>query len=87
MKIIIAFFIICLSNIFSFTELQLAVDVFCFDYYFERKLSLPGLFCRWDDDVVFKNCAKGEDDKKKSAFINDTLRSEFHKKFMEKYIK
>lgn len=43
--------------------------------------------CRWDDDVVFKNCAKGEDDKKKSAFINDTLRSEFHKKFMEKYIK
>ncbi|XP_076096089.1 protein CWC15 homolog A-like [Mytilus galloprovincialis] len=40
---------------------------------------------RWDDDVVFKNCAKGEE--KKSAFINDTLRSEFHKKFMEKYIK
>ncbi|KAL3848071.1 hypothetical protein ACJMK2_018953 [Sinanodonta woodiana] len=42
---------------------------------------------RWDDDVVFKNCAKGEEDKKKSLFINDTLRSEFHKKFMEKYIK
>lgn len=40
---------------------------------------------RWDDDVVFKNCAKGEE--KKSNFINDTLRSEFHKKFMEKYIK
>lgn len=42
---------------------------------------------RWDDDVVFKNCAKGEDDKKSALFINDTLRSEFHKKFMEKYIK
>jgi len=43
---------------------------------------------RWDDDVVFKNCAKGLDDKKKDAtFINDALRSEFHKKFMEKYIK
>jgi len=43
---------------------------------------------RWDDDVVFKNCAKGLDDKKKEAtFINDALRSEFHKKFMEKYIK
>ncbi|KAL5005547.1 hypothetical protein ScPMuIL_019003 [Solemya velum] len=42
---------------------------------------------RWDDDVVFKNCAKGEDDKKKTNFINDTLRSEFHKKFMEKYVK
>ena len=40
---------------------------------------------RWDDDVVFKNCAKG--DEKKPLFINDTLRSEFHKKFMEKYVK
>lgn len=40
---------------------------------------------RWDDDVVFKNCAKG--DEKKSQFINDTLRSEFHRKFMEKYVK
>ncbi|XP_070537744.1 spliceosome-associated protein CWC15 homolog [Ptychodera flava] len=42
---------------------------------------------RWDDDVVFKNCARGEDDKKDSRFINDTLRSDFHKKFMEKYVK
>ncbi|XP_069104057.1 spliceosome-associated protein CWC15 homolog [Argopecten irradians] len=42
---------------------------------------------RWDDDVVFKNCAKAEEDKKKGLFINDTLRSEFHKKFMEKYVK
>lgn len=41
---------------------------------------------RWDDDVVFKNCAKGEHQNKK-GFINDTLRSDFHKKFMEKYIK
>lgn len=42
---------------------------------------------RWDDDVVFKNCAKGEDGKKEQHFINDTLRSEFHKKFMQKYVK
>lgn len=42
---------------------------------------------RWDDDVVFKNCARTEPDKKASLFINDSLRSEFHKKFMEKYIK
>jgi len=42
---------------------------------------------RWDDDVVFKNCARGESDKKPQHFINDTLRSEFHKKFMEKYVK
>lgn len=41
---------------------------------------------RWDDDVVFKNCARSEPDKSKQNFINDTLRSEFHKKFMEKYI-
>uniref|UniRef100_H2YKH6 Spliceosome-associated protein CWC15 homolog n=1 Tax=Ciona savignyi TaxID=51511 RepID=H2YKH6_CIOSA len=42
---------------------------------------------RWDDDVVFKNCARGESDKSKKNFINDTLRSEFHKKFMDKYVK
>jgi len=41
---------------------------------------------RWDDDVVFKNCAKGENNSKKT-FINDALRNEFHKKFMEKYVK
>jgi len=42
---------------------------------------------RWDDDVVFKNCARGLSDKPQQHFINDTLRSEFHKKFMEKYVK
>lgn len=42
---------------------------------------------RWDDDVVFKNCARAEPDRKAIGFINDTLRSEFHKKFMDKYIK
>jgi len=42
---------------------------------------------RWDEDVVFKNCARNEPEAKERPFINDTLRSEFHKKFMEKYIK
>ncbi|XP_034251929.1 protein CWC15 homolog [Thrips palmi] len=42
---------------------------------------------RWDDDVVFKNCARSEPDKKKEQFINDSLRSDFHRKFMEKYVK
>lgn len=38
---------------------------------------------RWDDDVVFKNQARGTEDKgKKKEFINDMLRSDFHKKFM-----
>ncbi|CAI6337322.1 unnamed protein product [Periconia digitata] len=43
---------------------------------------------RWDDDVVFKNQARGTDDKnKKKEFINDMLRSDFHKKFMSKYVR
>lgn len=42
---------------------------------------------RWDDDVVFKNCARSEPEKSKNTFINDSLRSEFHRKFMEKYVK
>lgn len=40
---------------------------------------------RWDDDAVFKNCVKGVDNQKTDKrFVNDTLRSEFRKKFMEK---
>ncbi|CAB3382268.1 Hypothetical predicted protein [Cloeon dipterum] len=42
---------------------------------------------RWDDDVVFKNCARSEPNKNEPQFINDSLRSDFHRKFMEKYIK
>ena len=42
---------------------------------------------RWDDDVVFKNCSRAEPDKTVANFINDSLRNEFHKKFMDKYIK
>ncbi|CAG8458677.1 6502_t:CDS:2 [Paraglomus occultum] len=42
---------------------------------------------RWDDDVIFRNQARGVDDKPKKRFINDTLRSDFHRKFMNKYVK
>ncbi|CAF0976700.1 unnamed protein product [Rotaria magnacalcarata] len=45
---------------------------------------------RWDDDVVFKNCAKADGssgEKRVAQFINDSLRSEFHRRFMDKYIK
>ncbi|KAJ1965803.1 complexed with cef1p [Dispira parvispora] len=42
---------------------------------------------RWDDDVVFKNQAKDVDDRPQKRFINDMLRSDFHKKFMSKYIR
>eukprot|EP00455_Lapot_gusevi_P022191 TRINITY_DN2310_c0_g4_i2.p1 TRINITY_DN2310_c0_g4~~TRINITY_DN2310_c0_g4_i2.p1 ORF type:complete len:255 (+),score=76.23 TRINITY_DN2310_c0_g4_i2:64-828(+) len=41
---------------------------------------------RWDDDVIFKNQARDEPQVKK-RFINDTIRSDFHKKFLSKYIK
>lgn len=43
---------------------------------------------RWDDDVVFKNQARGTEDRnKKKEFINDMLRSDFHKKFMSRYVR
>jgi len=42
---------------------------------------------RWDDDVVFKNCSRAEPEKQEKRFINDSLRSDFHRKFMDKYIK
>jgi protein CWC15 len=42
--------------------------------------------CRWDDDVVFKNQERGEK-KYEKRFINDTIRSDFHRRFLEKYIR
>ncbi|ODQ51486.1 Cwf15/Cwc15 cell cycle control protein [Saitoella complicata NRRL Y-17804] len=44
---------------------------------------------RWDEDVIFRNQARGADlDGRggKKGFVNDLLRSEFHRKFMGKYI-
>ncbi|KAK5043554.1 complexed with cef1p [Exophiala bonariae] len=42
---------------------------------------------RWDDDVVFKNQARGTEQKGNQEFVNDLLRSDFHKKFMSKYVR
>jgi len=41
---------------------------------------------RWNQDVVFMNCAKGDDktSDKKQEFINDPLRSTFHRRFIDK---
>ncbi|CDO75967.1 hypothetical protein BN946_scf184888.g17 [Trametes cinnabarina] len=51
----------------------------------------PGTFAvkrRWDDDLIFKNQAVNLRDKdKEPQFVNDLLRTEFHKKFMAKFIK
>ena len=44
------------------------------------------MYNRWDDDVVFKNQARGTEDKKPKEFVNDLLRSDFHKRFMVRCI-
>jgi len=40
---------------------------------------------KWDDDTVFKNQARTAP-KKGPGYINDMMRSEFHKKFLNKYV-
>lgn len=40
---------------------------------------------KWDDDTVFKNQARTAP-KPKQRFINDAVRSDFHKKFLNKYV-
>ncbi|TDL16452.1 Cwf15/Cwc15 cell cycle control protein [Rickenella mellea] len=50
--------------------------------------TVPGTFAvkrRWDDDLIFKNQAAS--DKPTGQFVNDLLRTEFHRKFMAKFIK
>lgn len=47
-----------------------------------------GVKRRWDDDVVFKNQARGTEDRgKEKQFVNDLLRSDFHKRFMDRYVR
>lgn len=41
---------------------------------------------RWNDDVIFRNQARDEPERKK-RFINDTVRSDFHRNFLKKYVK
>ncbi|CAE7152465.1 unnamed protein product [Rhizoctonia solani] len=50
----------------------------------------PGTFAvkkRWDDDVIFKNQGANSSDGPNGQFVNDLLRTEFHRKFMAKFIK
>lgn len=47
-----------------------------------------GVRRRWDDDVVFKNQARGTEERgKEKRFVNDLLRSDFHRKFMDRYVR
>ncbi|KAK9831535.1 hypothetical protein WJX81_006631 [Elliptochloris bilobata] len=41
---------------------------------------------RWDDDVVFKNQTRGEA-KAQKTMINDTIRNDFHRRFLNRYVK
>jgi protein CWC15 len=41
---------------------------------------------KWNDDVVFKNQARSEPEIKK-RFVNDTIRNDFHRRFLSKYMK
>lgn len=40
---------------------------------------------RWNEETVFKNQARNVPQAKK-RFVNDTVRNDFHKKFMNKFI-
>ncbi|KAJ9622618.1 complexed with cef1p [Taxawa tesnikishii (nom. ined.)] len=46
-----------------------------------------GVKRRWDDDVVFKNQARGTEEKRGKEFVNDLLRSDFHRRFMSRYVR
>ncbi|GFH29268.1 protein CWC15 [Haematococcus lacustris] len=64
------------------------------DVSFNMKRSLSGLsvliaslsLAWWDEDVVFKNQARNEP-KAQKRFINDTIRNDFHKRFLQRYIR
>lgn len=45
-----------------------------------------GVKRRWDDDVIFKNQAQGHDEKPRGEFVNDLVRTEFHRRFMKKFV-
>ena len=43
---------------------------------------------RWDDDVVFKNQSRGDvTEKVPKRFINDSIRNDFHKSFLKRYVR
>ena len=43
---------------------------------------------RWDDDVVFKNQSRADvTEKVPKRFINDSIRNDFHRSFMKRYVR
>ena len=41
---------------------------------------------KWNDDVVFRNQARDVSERDSKRFINDTIRNDFHKRFLSKYV-
>ena len=41
---------------------------------------------KWNDDVVFRHQARGAPEQKGKRFVNDTIRNDFHRRFLAKYI-
>lgn len=41
---------------------------------------------RWDDDLVFRNQARGEK-RVEQRFVNDTTKNDFHRRFMKRHIR
>ena len=42
---------------------------------------------RWNDDIVFRDQAKTEPKQQSKRFINDTVRNDFHKRFLNKFMR
>eukprot|EP01062_Namystynia_karyoxenos_P029469 TRINITY_DN22132_c0_g1_i1.p2 TRINITY_DN22132_c0_g1~~TRINITY_DN22132_c0_g1_i1.p2 ORF type:complete len:201 (+),score=91.09 TRINITY_DN22132_c0_g1_i1:90-692(+) len=42
---------------------------------------------RWDDDVIFRNQARKDEEGAKRRFVNDTVRSDFHRRFLDRYLR
>lgn len=42
---------------------------------------------KWYDDTIFKNQARGVRETPKKRFVSDMLRSDFHRKFMSRYVR
>ena len=49
-------------------------------------IGLAGVARRWDDDTVFKRQAGKAPRPGEKRFINDAVRSDFHRRFLNKYI-
>ena len=45
---------------------------------------IGGISRRWDEDTVFR--AQAPKNESKNSFVNDAVRSDFHRKFLNKYI-